>query len=95
MTEKGAKIVAYDPIAMESAKKNFDGEFELAESANDACKDADALLIVTEWNEFRFFNWEDIYKVMRKPSWIFDSRISLDQNHLKKIGFKVWTLGTP
>ena len=56
---------------------------------------ADAALILTEWDEFKHLDWTKIYKVMRKPAWIFDSRICLDRNSLIKIGFKLWTLGSP
>ncbi len=92
LTEKGAKIVAYDPIAMESAKKNFEGEFELAESANEACKDADALLIVTEWNEFRNPDFEGLKKTL-KDKVIFDGRNALNPKDVKKHGFEYYCVG--
>ena len=56
-------------------------------------KGADGVLVLTEWDEFKFLEWEMIYKIMRKPAWVFDSRIFLDSGKLKDIGFKVWTLG--
>ena len=100
LLQEGSKLNFYDPkvnqkqIFNELDVNEEDGNVLVYEDPYKAVEGADAVLILTEWNEFKFFNWEAIYKVMRKPSWIFDSRISLDQNHLKKIGFKVWTLGT-
>ncbi len=99
LLQEGSKLNFYDPkvnqkqIFNELDVNEEDGNVLVYEDPYKAVEGADAVLILTEWNEFKFFNWEAIYKVMRKPSWIFDSRISLDQNHLKKIGFKVWTLG--
>ena len=45
--------------------------------------------------EFKELDWKNIFEVMRKPAWVFDSRICLEKEKLKDIGFKVWTLGTP
>ena len=43
--------------------------------------------------EFKNLDWISIYKVMRKPAWVFDTRICLDREKISNIGFKVWTLG--
>jgi len=61
----------------------------LSPSALDACKDADALVIATEWKEFKELDWEKIYEDMSKPAFVFDGRLILDVEKLKKIGFKV------
>ena len=101
LLREGSKLSFYDPkvdektIFKELDEKKVDGNVLVYKNPYEAVKGADAVLILTEWNEFKLFNWEEIYNMMRKPSWIFDSRIALDQNNLKKIGFKVWTLGTP
>ena len=58
-----------------------------------ASEDADAILVLTEWDEFKDLEWYDIYAKMRKPAWIFDARVCLDRNYLKNIGFNIWTLG--
>ena len=51
------------------------------------------MIILTEWDEFNHLDWKNIYKVMRKPAWIFDTRICIDKKFLRDIGFQVWTLG--
>ncbi|KAH8112246.1 UDP-glucose dehydrogenase [Phellopilus nigrolimitatus] len=62
-------------------------------SAMDACKNAEAVVIATEWKEFRDIDWESIYAGMAKPAFIFDGRLLLDIEKLRKIGFKVITIG--
>tara|TARA_Y100000589_G_scaffold305737_1_gene319902 strand:+ start:3701 stop:5101 length:1401 start_codon:yes stop_codon:yes gene_type:complete len=100
LLQEGAKLNFYDPkvnqnqIFKDLNEREEEGNIFVYKDPYEAVKGADAVLILTEWNEFNYYNWENIYSVMRKPSWIFDSRISLEQNHLRKIGFKVWTLGT-
>ena len=75
----------------EHSEFNF---FEVAHSAEEACKDSDAIIVLTEWEEFKTLDWRFIYKNMRKPAWVFDARAFLDKVYLKNIGFKVWTLGS-
>ena len=99
LLKEGAQLAFYDPkvnekqILDEFEDIDDDGECIVCESALVASKDADAILILTEWDEFTKLNWKDIFINMRKPAWIFDSRICLDKKYLKNIGFNVWTLG--
>ena len=65
----------------------------ICDNAYEACKGADAIVICTEWDEFKVLDYESIYKVMRKPSFIFDGRLILDRNQLQSIGFQVETIG--
>jgi UDP-N-acetyl-D-mannosaminuronate dehydrogenase len=58
-------------------------------SAIEACKDAEAVVIATEWKEFREIPWEDIYADMKKPAFVFDGRLLVDADKLRSIGFKV------
>lgn len=92
LTSMGAKIVAYDPIATETAQGYFKGDFTVAESANDACKEADALLIVTEWNEFRNPDFEAISSNLKEKI-IFDGRNALSPKDIKKHGFEYYCVG--
>lgn len=92
LSEAGAKIVAYDPIAMETAKTHFQGEFTLAESANEACANADALLIITEWNEFRNPDYQAVADQL-KSKVIFDGRNALNPKDVKKHGFEYYCVG--
>ena len=66
----------------------------VAKTSLDAAKGADAVIILTDWEEFKDLDWKNIFLLMRKPAWVFDTRICIDQKFLKNIGFKVWTLGT-
>jgi UDPglucose 6-dehydrogenase len=65
----------------------------ICSNAYDACKGADAIIICTEWDEFKVLDYERIYGEMRKPSFIFDGRLILDRNRLQSIGFQVETIG--
>ena len=58
-----------------------------------AVRDSHAIVILTEWDEFKSYDWEKFYKIMLKPSHIFDGRILLDSMSLKEIGFKVYQIG--
>ena len=100
LLKEDAKLFIYDPKVL---KNKIESEFELNENKDnlficnsplEACRGADAVIILTDWDEFKILEWDNIYKIMRKPAWIFDSRICLNKKSLIKIGFKVWTLGT-
>lgn len=58
-------------------------------SVIEASKKSDAVVIATEWKEFKEIDWETIYKDMNKPAFVFDGRLLLDADKLRKIGFKV------
>ena len=92
LSEQGARIVAYDPIASESAKKKFHGNFSIADSPVLACKGADALLIVTEWNEFRNPDYHEVGKNLKEKV-IFDGRNALNPIEVKKYGFEYHCFG--
>ncbi|HOF90502.1 MAG: UDP-glucose 6-dehydrogenase [Tenuifilaceae bacterium] len=59
----------------------------------DACKDAHAIAVVTEWDEFKTLDWKRIFSSMKKPAFLFDGRNILDHAALRKIGFKVYAIG--
>ena len=92
LSERGASVVAYDPIASESAKKHFQGNFSIADSPISACKGADALLIVTEWNEFRNPDYLQIGQNLKEKI-IFDGRNTLNPIEVKKHGFEYHCFG--
>ena len=58
-----------------------------------AAKDADAVLLMTDWREYPELDWAKIYKSMRKPALVFDTRNCLDASALKRIGFRVLNVG--
>lgn len=61
----------------------------------EAAKDAHAIAILTEWDEFKTYDWQKIYKSMKKPAFVFDGRNILDHADLRKIGFEVSGIGKP
>ena len=64
-----------------------------ASSPLEAVAGADALIICTEWDEFKTLDYNAVYQQMNKPAFIFDGRLILDGAALKKIGFQVQTIG--
>ncbi len=92
LTEAGAKIVAYDPIATETARNHFKTDFTIADSPIAACENADALLIVTEWNEFRNPDFEALAKKLKERV-IFDGRNALNPDDVKRHEFEYHCVG--
>ncbi len=71
----------------EKATKYFDNPY-------DACKDAHAIAILTEWDEFKTYDWQKIYDNMLKPAFVFDGRNLLDASKIKEIGFIYQSIGS-
>ncbi len=92
--KRGAKVRAYDPVAMDECRRLY-GEREdlqLIESAEAALDDADALAIVTEWNEFRSPNFDQIKRRLKQPA-IFDGRNLYDPEMMQSLGFEYYAIG--
>ena len=94
LIKKGAKIKAYDPEAMKDAKEFWlkDVEVEYAPNKYDALNDADALVLVTEWKEFRSPDFEEMKKRLKNPI-IFDGRNQYKKDKMKKLGFEYYQIG--
>lgn len=88
----GGSVAAYDPVAMENARNTFGDKISYAASEELACKDADALLILTEWNEFRNPKFENLARIMNERV-IFDGRNLFDPIEVKKNGFSYISIG--
>lgn len=89
----GAKVKVYDPVAMEEAKKHHLGDSVMyAKDIYDATLDADAILMVTEWNEFRLPTWDVIKKTMKKPV-VFDGRNIYNKQDMNDSGFDYFGIG--
>jgi UDPglucose 6-dehydrogenase len=58
-----------------------------------ACDQSHAIVVCTEWDCFKEYNYETIYDIMKRPASIFDGRLLLDHKHLKSIGFQVEVIG--
>ena len=92
LLELGAKVTAYDPAAMESAKYYLEDKITYCDNEYSAIKNADALIVVTEWNEFRNPDFEDM-KTMLKNSVIFDGRNIFSPEQMKNLGFTYYSIG--
>jgi UDPglucose 6-dehydrogenase len=89
----GGKVRAYDPVAMKEAKHHKPGDtIVYAKDIYDATLDADAILMVTEWNEFRLPTWEVIKKTMNKPV-VFDGRNIYNKQEMNEVGFDYFGIG--
>jgi UDPglucose 6-dehydrogenase len=92
--QHGAKVRAYDPVAMDECRRLYGNREGLAlfESGEDALHGADALAIVTEWNEFRSPDFELIRRRLQHPT-IFDGRNLYDPEMMRKMGFNYYAIG--
>ena len=69
------------------------GGWSMAPSPLEACIGADAVIVVTEWQQYFHLDWQAIYAVMRKPAWLFDARAIADGKAALAAGMQVWTVG--
>jgi UDPglucose 6-dehydrogenase len=94
LTARGASVVAYDPVAMSEAKRCMKGwpSIEFADTARAAVEGADALVIVTEWKEFRSPDFEHLRRALRHPV-VFDGRNLFDPELLRGEGLEYHCVG--
>ncbi len=88
----GAKIKAFDPEAKENVGKIMGDKITLTEKSYQALEDADALVIMTEWNEFRLPDFEKMSKLL-KNNVIFDGRNLFDTEQMRELGFHYESIG--
>ncbi len=91
LMKEGATVRAYDPVAMENAAEILPG-VEMAENAYAAAEDADVLIIVTEWNEFKNLDLKRLKSLMRNPAMV-DGRNVYDPGLLRELGFEYRGMG--
>jgi UDPglucose 6-dehydrogenase len=96
LVEAGARIRAYDPVAAAEAKRIFDAdgcsEVLLCKNAYEAAEGADALLIATEWQEFRSPDFDRLKQILKAPV-IFDGRNLYDPAMVGRFGFTYYAIG--
>jgi UDPglucose 6-dehydrogenase len=88
----GAKVVAHDPAAMDEARRRLDDRISYAATNYDALNGADALVIVTDWNEYRHPDFIRIKETLRKPI-VIDGRNLYSPEKLAKLGFTYRSFG--
>lgn len=94
LKEAGCTIRVYDPVAMEECRRRMGDAVYYAKDLYDATLEADALLLVTEWKEFRLPSWAVIRKSMRNPL-VLDGRNIYDRIEMEEQGFEYHCIGKP
>ena len=92
LLEGGANVLAYDPQAMDTATEIFGDRIIYTQDSYSALKDADALIVATEWNEFRHPDFDRMLELMRSPV-VFDGRNLYNPPQMVKYGFKYFGVG--
>lgn len=92
LLEAGCRVKVYDPIAMTECKRRLGNTVEYSKDMYDAVNDSEALLLVTEWNEFRLPNWEVIGKLMKRKL-VIDGRNIFERAELSALGFDYDSIG--
>lgn len=92
LLKAGARVKAFDPIAMEESRRRIGDKIEYAEDMYDAVIDADALLLVTEWTQFRMPSWSTVKRIM-KGDLVLDGRNIYERAYLEKQGFRYEGIG--
>jgi UDPglucose 6-dehydrogenase len=103
--DENAKVAIYDPqvsgteikyslVTVGNVKEfKFESNVSCCLDPYSAAADADAIVVITEWDEFKTLDYQKIYSKMRKPAFIFDGRLILDKDALRALGFKVEVVG--
>jgi UDPglucose 6-dehydrogenase len=92
LLQEGASVCAYDPEAMNNVKNLLGDKVGYAENQYDCLHDCDALIIATEWNEFRTPNFLKIVTALKNKV-IFDGRNLFETNAIKELGFYYESVG--
>ena len=92
LVEAGCRIRAYDPVAMSECRRIVGDSVTYCKDLYDATLDADALLLLTEWKEFRLPAWKVIKKSMRRLL-VIDGRNIFDSDELEELGFEYHGIG--
>lgn len=92
LIESGCQVTAYDPIAIPESRRRIGDAVRYAKDIYDAVVDADALLLVTEWKEFRMPSWAAIKKLMANPL-VVDGRNIYDPKEMEEYGFEYHCIG--
>ena len=106
LLEEGAFLSIYDPkveknqiekdleiFSRENDKDHTKKQWIKSDSLENAIKDSHAIILLTEWDEFKNINLDALIKIMKKPSWIFDTRLIINIDKAQRAGFNVWQIG--
>jgi UDPglucose 6-dehydrogenase len=90
----GARVSAFDPEAVDNARRVLEDRIDYAANAYQALDGADALVVVTEWNEFRFPDFDRVRSLLKNPV-VFDGRNVYDPRRMAAMGFTYYSIGRP
>ena len=107
LLEEGAQLAIHDPkvsphqiaqdlqqdAKLQSEALSGSGSWAEVAEVEDAVMGADAVLVLTEWQQYRELNWQDLACRMRKPAWVFDARSVADPEQVRAAGFSLWRVG--
>ena len=107
LLEEGAQLSIHDPkVSAQQMARDLQqhaspqadslsgtGAWAEAGTIEEAVMGADAVLVLTEWQQYRDLNWISLAGRMRKPAWVFDSRAVVDPEHVKEAGLTLWRVG--
>lgn len=94
LIQEGAEVAVYDPkVSEEEILMLTAGKAVVCETAEEAVQDAHAILILTEWDEFRTYDYNQFYHNMTKPAFLIDGRNILDLQLMREIGFEASAIG--
>ena len=94
LADEHVRLTITDPKALDNARKDLEGiDAEFTADPYEAAREADAVLLLTDWREYPRLDWKRIYDSMRKPALVFDTRNCLDSAALRALGFKVLNIG--
>ena len=107
LLEEGAQLLIHDPKVVESQISrdlklepasaadglSGTGSWAQATSIEAAVRGADAVLVLTEWQDYRQLNWSELAALMRRPAWVFDARAVVDPVAVKAAGLRLWRIG--
>ena len=106
LIENGADLYIHDPQVSEvqlndifneknfiSNRDNCEGSWTYTKDLDRAFRNADAIIIITEWSEYLNINWSKMSKNMRQPSWVFDTRGIIEESDLFGTNINFWKLG--
>ena len=94
LLEEGASICAHDPAATDHTRALLGSRIDYAETNYGALADADALVVVTDWNEYRQPDFDRVKQGLKQPV-IVDGRNLYDINRMREIGLRYYSIGRP
>jgi len=94
LIDAGARVKVFDPIAMDNAKKDYGGKIAFFNDSYSTVEGADALVIMTEWNEFRQLDLEKVKEILNAPI-VIDCRNIYEPGVMREMGFRYHSYGRP